>query len=76
MHEAEGGLDGRPHRGRLDQAAVHDVFELLEFRAEPLFPRTRFRLTEMAESRSRNFSPLACKGGRPSSVMAERTAEQ
>jgi hypothetical protein len=37
MDEAEGHLDGRPHRNRLRQAVINDVFQLPQFGAGPFF---------------------------------------
>ena len=48
----------------------------LQRTAQPPFAAARSRLAATASSRSWSFRPEAAKGGRPSSVMALRTAAQ
>src|SRR5271166_3680435 len=73
---AEGQPDVRPRRfGRL-QALAQDRPQAGQFLREPLFDSTRSRLAATSASRFCSFSPDASRGGRPSSVNAERTAAQ
>lgn len=76
VDKTESGSHARPQRCGVRQSVIYDVFQLLEFLAQRPFFRTRVKLVVTAESRPCSFSPLASRGGRPSSVMAERTAEQ
>src|SRR3990170_557581 len=65
-----------PMRCRFVQAAVDQLLQFLELAREPLFSATRSRLWEMCVNRSRSLRPAATSGGRPSSVIALRTAAQ
>ena len=73
---AEGHAHVRPERlGRL-QALRQDHSQPRQLLRGPLFTATRSRLAATAASRSTSFNPDASRGGRPSSVNAERTAAQ
>src|SRR3972149_3747161 len=69
-------LDAGPMGCRFVQAAVDELLQFLELAREPLFSATRSRLWEMCVNRSRSLRPAATNGGRPSSVIALRTAAQ
>ena len=76
VHPAEGDPHVRPQvRGRL-QALRQDRPQPDQLLREPLFDATRSGLAATCSSRFTSFSPEASKGGRPSSVNAERTAAQ
>ena len=76
LHQVKVALDRRPERGGLSQARSEDALQLPQGFREPLFSRTFSRLAEISCSRPCSLRPLATSGGRPSSVNAERTAEQ
>ena len=76
MHPAVGPLDRRPEGGGALQAAADQPAQPRERRRVAPFSATRSRLSATASSRARSFSPEAASGGRPSSVMALRTAAQ
>jgi len=76
LHQAKGVLDRRPECGGLGQALSEDGLQLRQGLGEPLFSFTRCKLADTSCSRPWSFRPLATSGGRPSSVSAERTAEQ
>ena len=76
MNQAEVALDRGPERGGLGQPLMEDGVQLPQGFGEPLFSCTFSKLAEIACSRPCSLRPLATIGGRPSSVRAERTAEQ
>src|SRR5215213_4005276 len=76
MHPIIGALDVRPEHGSALQTAADQLAQPRErWRAAP-FSATRSRLSATASSRALSCSPEAASGGRPSSVMALRTAAQ
>ena len=75
-HPAVGPLDVRPEGGGPLQAAADRGAEPRQRRRGPPFSATRSRLSATASSRDPSFSPEAASGGRPSPVMALRTAAQ
>ena len=66
----------RPKRLRALEPTREQLAQLVQRTAQPPFAATRSRLAATASSRSWSFSPEAANGGRPSSVMALRTAAQ
>jgi PAS domain S-box-containing protein len=74
MHPAIGALDVRPEGGGALQAAADQPAQPRERRRGAPFSATRSRLSATASSRALSCSPEAASGGRPSSVMALRTA--
>ena len=86
VHQSETDLHLRPERNGIPQAPIHQTLQRRQFLAETPFFRMPFKLARMADNRSCSLSPLGRKGsdepteeggsGRPSSVMADRTAEQ
>ena len=76
VHPAVGPLDVRPEGRGSFQAAADQRAEPRQRRRGPPFSATRSRLSATASSRALSFSPEAASGGRPSSVMALRTAAQ
>ena len=76
MCPAEGPADRPPQLPGRRQAPVDQALEPTQLGRRPLFSPTRFRLSEMAASRSCSRRPDASSGGRPSSVKALRTAPQ
>ena len=76
VHERIADLHVRPPSGGVLKAAIHHVLQRRQFPAEAPFFRMPCKLTRIVDNRSCSLNPLGCKGGRPSSVMAERTAEQ
>src|SRR4051794_6641365 len=76
VHPAIGALDVRPELGRALQAAADQLAQPRERRRGAPFSATRSRLSAPASSRALSCSPEAASGGRPSSVMALRTAAQ
>jgi hypothetical protein len=76
VHPVVGPLDVRPVRGGLLQATPDQGLQPRERRRGPPFSATRSRLPATASSRVLSFRPEAASGGRPSSVMALRTAAQ
>ena len=76
MHPGIGALHIRPERRRALQAAVDQLAQPRERCRKPPFTSTRSKLAATASSRALSFSPGAASGGRPSSVMALRTAAQ
>jgi len=76
MHQVEAGPHVGPQLARALQPLVDDLLQLLQPGREPPFPSTPARLAETAVRRPCSFNPLASSGGLPSSVIAERTAEQ
>lgn len=86
VHQSEADLHLRPQRCAIPQAAIHQTLPRRQFLAEPPFFPMPSELARMADNRSCSLSPLGRKGsdepteeggsGRPSSVMADRTAEQ
>jgi hypothetical protein len=76
MHPGIDPLDVRPVGGRALQAASDQSVQPRERRRPAPFSATRSRLSATASSRDLSFSPEAASGGRPSSVMALRTAAQ
>jgi len=76
VHEAIADLDRRPERCPAAQGVLDQTLERGEFPAQaPFFP-TRARRSRIEDQRSFSFKPLGRNGGRPSSVIADRTAEQ
>ena len=76
VHPAIDALDRRPEWGGALEAAADQPAQPRERRRAAPFSATRSRLSATASSRARSFSPEAASGGRPSSVMALRTAAQ
>lgn len=76
MHPAIDPFDLRPEGGGPLQAAADQRTKPRQRRRRPPFSVTRSRLSATASSRALSFSPEAASGGRPSSVMALRTAAQ
>ena len=76
VHPATDPLDGRPEGGGALEAAADQPAQPRERRRAAPFCTTRPRLSATASSRALSFSPEAASGGRPSSVMALRTAAQ
>ena len=76
MHPAVEALDGRPEGGGVRQAATDQLAQPRERRRAAPFCATRSRLSATASRRALRFRPEAASGGRPSSVMALRTAAQ
>src|SRR3954447_24829402 len=76
MHPVIGARDVRPELGGTLQAAADQLAQPRERRRGPPFSVTRSRLSATASSRALSRSPEAASGGRPSSVMALRTAAQ
>jgi hypothetical protein len=74
MHPAIDPLDVRPEGGGALQAAADQLVQPRERRRAAPFSPTRSRLSATASSRPLSFGPEAANGGRPSSVMAPRTA--
>ncbi len=76
VHPAIDPLDVRPECGGALQAAADQLAQPRERRRTAPFSATRSRLSDTASSRALSRSPEAASGGRPSSVMALRTAAQ
>jgi hypothetical protein len=76
MHPAKAPLDRRPQMTRALETAPEQVAQASQRACQSPFSATRSRLSATAVSRWRNFRPEAARGGRPSSVMALRTAAQ
>ncbi len=76
MHPAISTLDVRPEGGGVCQAAADQLAQSRERRRGAPFSATRSKLSATACRRSLSFRPEAASGGRPSSVMALRTAAQ
>ena len=68
--------DVRPKSSGALQATLHKRADALQRLAQAPFPPTRSGLPAIASKRPCSFSPEAARGGRPSSVSAERTAAQ
>ncbi len=66
----------RPERLHTLEPTREQLAQLVQRTAQPPLAATRSRLAATASSRSWSFSPEAANGGRPSSVMALRTAAQ
>src|SRR4051794_20627258 len=76
VHPVIGALDVRPELGRALEAAADQLAQPRKRRRGAPFSATRSRLSATASSRALSCSPEAASGGRPSSVMALRTAAQ
>src|SRR3954470_319554 len=76
VHPVIGALDVRPERGRTLQSPPDQLAQPRERRRAAPFSATRSRLSATVSSRALSRSPEAASGGRPSSVMALRTAAQ
>ena len=76
MHPAERDANRRPGQGRLRQRAIEALLQLLERSRQPLFEATLAKLSATFVKRAWSFRPEASSGGRPSSVIALRTALQ
>ena len=66
----------RPERLRALEPTSKQLAQSVQRPAQPPFAAIRSRLAATASSRCCSFSPEAARGGRPSSVMALRTAAQ
>jgi hypothetical protein len=78
VHPAIDPLDVRPGGSGAVETAADQFTQPRErrWRRAAPFSTTRSRLSATASSRALSFSPEAASGGRPSSVMALRTAAQ
>src|SRR5215212_8940484 len=76
VHPAVGARDVRPERSRALQAAGDQLAQPREPRRAAPFSPTRSRLAATFSSRLLSVRPEAASGGRPSSVIALRTAAQ
>ena len=76
MDQVKAALDRWPQVGGVGQARREDGLQLRQGFGNPLFFFTFSKLADISWSRPWSFKPLATSGGRPSSVNAERTAEQ
>ena len=76
VHPTVGTLDVWPELGGALQAAADQLAQPRERRRPAPFSTTRSGLSDTASSRALSRSPEAASGGRPSSVMALRTAAQ
>ena len=76
VHPAVDALDVRPEWGGALQATADQSAQARERRRPAPFSATRSRLSATASRRALSFRPEAASGGRPSSVMALRTAAQ
>ena len=76
MNPAKGDLHIRPEPGCARQATKDETLQPLQLGTQRPFFATRSRLAATAVRRSLSLSPEAASGGRPSSVMALRTAAQ
>ena len=76
VHPAVGARDVRPERSRALQAAGDQLAQPREPRRAAPFSPTRSKLAATFSSRPLSVRPEAASGGRPSSVIALRTAAQ
>src|SRR5690349_241448 len=76
VHPAVGARDVRPQRSRALQAAGDQLAQPRQPRGAAPFSATRSRLAATFSSRLLSVRPEAASGGRPSSVIALRTAAQ
>jgi hypothetical protein len=76
MHPAERDANRWPGQSGLRQGVVESLLQLLERSRQPLFEATLAKLSATFVKRAWSFRPEACSGGRPSSVIALRTALQ
>jgi hypothetical protein len=76
MHPAERDTNRGPELRGHQQGLIEVLLQLLQGSREPLFEATLARLSATFVKRSWSFSPEASSGGRPSSVIALRTALQ
>src|SRR4051794_29137607 len=76
VHPAVGARDVRPERSRALQAAGDQLAQPRQPRRAAPFSATRSRLAATFSSRRLSVRPEAASGGRPSSVIALRTAAQ
>ena len=76
VHPAVGARDVRPERSRALQAAGDQLAQPRQPRRAAPFSATRSRLAATFSSRLLSVRPEAASGGRPSSVIALRTAAQ
>jgi len=71
-----GTTDRWPHALRVLEPTGEQLAQPLQRTAQPPFVAARARLAATATSRASSCKPEAAKGGRPSSVIALRTAAQ
>ena len=71
-----GATDRRPQAPRVLEPAGEQPAQPPQRAAQPPFAAARSRLAATASSRPSSLSPEAASGGRPSSVIAPRTAAQ
>ena len=76
VHPAVGAADVGPEIAGAVQGVRDQPAQAPQEARQPPFSATRSRLATTASSRSASLRPEAAKGGRPSSVMALRTAAQ
>ncbi len=76
MHPAERDANRRPGQSGLRQRVVESLLQLLERARKPLFEATLAKLSATFVKRVWSLRPEASSGGRPSSVIALRTALQ
>src|SRR6478735_11386661 len=76
VHPAVGAADVRPEVAGAVQGVREQPAQAPQEPRHPPFSATRSRLATTASSRSASSRPEAAKGGRPSSVIALRTAAQ
>ncbi len=76
MEPAMRTADVRPKSSGARQTTSHQRADALQRLAQAPFSPTRSKLPAIVCKRPSSFSPEAAKGGRPSSVSAERMAAQ
>jgi DDE_Tnp_1-associated len=76
VHPGVGAADVRPEVAGAVQGVRDQPAQAPQEPRHPPFSATRSRLATTASSRSASLRPEAAKGGRPSSVIALRTAAQ
>jgi hypothetical protein len=76
VHPGVGTTDRRPQGLRALEPAGEQLAQPPQRTAQPPFVAARLRLATTASSRSWSLRPEAARGGRPSSVIALRTAAQ